>query len=119
MRRRFTIGLVLAVLFTLGNVAGGLYAGMMGEVRHAGLHFVLALVGAYVAWLVAARRRDASLAGAEIPAMAGAPSDLSARLDSLEQSIDAIAVEVERVGEGQRFVTRLFTQRQERKPEGE
>lgn len=118
MRRRFTIGLVLAALFTLGNIAGGLYAGMMGEVRHAGLHFVLAFVGAYVTWLVVARRRDAGLTGAQIPATAGAPSELSARLDNLEQSLDAIAVEVERVGEGQRFVTRLFTQR-ERERDGE
>ena len=118
MRRRFTIGLVLAALFTLVNIGGGVYAGMMGEVRHAGLHVVLALVGAYVTWLVAVRRRG-ERADAAIPAMAGAPGELSARLDSLEQSIDAIAVEVERVGEGQRFVTRLFTQRQERNHDGE
>jgi outer membrane murein-binding lipoprotein Lpp len=118
MRRRFTIGLMLAALFTLANIGGGVYAGMMGEVRHAGLHLVLAAVGAYVTWLVAVRRRG-ERSTAEIPAMTGAPSELAARLDNLEQSIDAIAVEVERVGEGQRFVTRLFTQRQERKHDGE
>jgi hypothetical protein len=118
MKRRFTIGLVLAALFTILNIGGGVYAGMMGEMRHAGLHVVLALVGAYVTWLVAARRREDG-AAAGMPAMAGAPSELSARLDNLEQSIDAIAVEVERVGEGQRFVTRLFTESQGRRREGE
>jgi hypothetical protein len=110
---------MLAALFTLVNIGGGVYAGMMGEVRHAGLHVVLALVGAYVTWLVAVRRRDDGLATARLPGAAGAPSELSARLSNLEQSLDAIAVEVERVGEGQRFVTRLFTQRREGKHDGE
>lgn len=34
-----------------------------------------------------------------------------ARLARLEQAIEAIAVEVERVAEGQRFVTKLFAER--------
>ena len=37
-------------------------------------------------------------------------SDVTRRLIGLEQSIDAIAVEVERVSEGQRYVTKLFTE---------
>jgi hypothetical protein len=36
------------------------------------------------------------------------PAELGDRLSRMEQAIDAIAVEVERVGEGQRFVTRMF-----------
>lgn len=109
MKRRPMIGLVLAALFTLGNVAGAIYAGMMGEVRHAGLHVVLSLVGAYVTWLVLVRHRPAyAVAGA---AADGPPRELSSRLDNLEQSLDAIAVEVERVGESQRYMTRLFTER--------
>ena len=35
----------------------------------------------------------------------------SARLDRLEQSVDAIAIEIERISEGQRFVTRLLSER--------
>jgi hypothetical protein len=35
--------------------------------------------------------------------------DTSARLERIEQAIDAMAVEVERIAEGQRFVTRLMT----------
>jgi hypothetical protein len=37
--------------------------------------------------------------------------EIEARLRRLEQAVDAIAIEVERVGEGQRFVTRLLEDR--------
>ena len=36
------------------------------------------------------------------------PAELTDRLNRLEQAVDAVAVELERVGEGQRYVTRLF-----------
>lgn len=39
------------------------------------------------------------------------PSDTAARLERIEQAIDAMAVEVERIAEGQRFVTRLMSDR--------
>jgi hypothetical protein len=44
------------------------------------------------------------------PASASAPMsrELDDRLGRLEQAMDAVAVEVERVGEGQRFVTRVL-----------
>lgn len=113
MKRRIPVGLVLAVLFALLNAAGGVYAGMMGEPRHAGVHVALTLAGAYAVWVLLARRRAGD--GALRPAGAGgAPGELSGRLTNLEQSIDAIAVEVERVGEGQRFMTRLFAEKRER-----
>jgi hypothetical protein len=45
-------------------------------------------------------------------AMASAlPNDASQRLERIEQAMDAIAIEVERVSEGQRFVTRLLSER--------
>ena len=44
------------------------------------------------------------------PARAGAlDSDSSQRLQRLEQGMDAIAIEIERVSEGQRFVTKLLS----------
>jgi hypothetical protein len=43
-------------------------------------------------------------------AVAAFPQELAERLMRLEQSAEAIAVEVERIGEGQRFMTRLFTE---------
>jgi hypothetical protein len=36
------------------------------------------------------------------------PTEVMERLTRLDQAIDSIAVEVERIGEGQRFMTRLF-----------
>ncbi len=38
------------------------------------------------------------------------PADLGARLDRIEQTVDSIAVEIERVSEAQRFLTRLQTE---------
>src|SRR5258708_23335372 len=38
------------------------------------------------------------------------PRELSERLDRLDQAVDAIALEVERIGEGQRFVTRVMSE---------
>jgi hypothetical protein len=37
--------------------------------------------------------------------------ELTARLDRMEQAVDAIAVEVERISEAQRFTTRLLSER--------
>ena len=38
-------------------------------------------------------------------------SDVAHRLDRIEQAVDAIAIEVERMSESQRFTTRLLTER--------
>jgi hypothetical protein len=40
-------------------------------------------------------------------------TDMDARLQRIEHAVDAIAVEVERVSEGQRFATRLLNERAE------
>jgi hypothetical protein len=39
------------------------------------------------------------------------PSDVAARLERMEQAIDSIAVEIERISEGQRFTTKLLADR--------
>jgi hypothetical protein len=39
------------------------------------------------------------------------PNDVTMRLDRIEQAVDTIAIEVERISEGQRFVTRLMAER--------
>ena len=54
-----------------------------------------------------ARRLEGRSAGGA----AQIPSDLSARMERMEQAIDSIAVEVERISEGQRFTTRLLSER--------
>lgn len=46
------------------------------------------------------------------PAAAAMPMDQSsARFDRLEQAVDAIAIEVERIAEGQRFMTKIMVER--------
>ncbi len=50
-------------------------------------------------------RRPASTSG-EMPA------ELTDRLNRLEQAVDAVAVELERVGEGQRYVAKIFSENQ-------
>lgn len=44
-------------------------------------------------------------------ALPAAQPDTTARLERIEQAIDAMSIEVERIAEGQRFVTRLMTDR--------
>lgn len=39
------------------------------------------------------------------------PKQLDQRLERIEQAVDAIAIEVERISEGQRFTTRLLSDR--------
>jgi hypothetical protein len=43
-------------------------------------------------------------------AVAAFPQELVERLNRLDHSVDSIAIEVERIGEGQRFVTRVLTE---------
>jgi len=106
MTRRSKIWLAVAVLFTVINLAGAVFAAVRAEVLHASTHVVLTLLGAYAVWRLAPRhsaRRLWRRGEAGSPAIAG---ELSDRLTHLEHAVDAVAIEVERIGEGQRFITR-------------
>jgi hypothetical protein len=59
--------------------------------------------------LLAARRRWKRPGSGRFPQ---AGTDSAQRLERLEQGVDAIAIEIERVSEGQRFVTRLLSEQQ-------
>ena len=98
MNRRSKLWRVIGVLFTLINVVGGGYAAVLGEWPHAAVHLALLLVGAAVMWRLSPQVREQSLPG--VPR-----SD--ERLDHLQQSVDAIALEVERMGEAQRYIAKL------------
>jgi hypothetical protein len=50
------------------------------------------------------RRMDAQPRNPQIP------SDVAARLERMEQAIDSVALEVERISEGQRFTTKLLSE---------
>jgi hypothetical protein len=104
MIQRSIVWLAGAVLFLVVNLGGAAFAAAQGELLHAGVHVALLLPGAYLMrYALGIRRREGSV-------ITALPGDLSDRLTHLEQSIDAVAIEVERIGEGQRFMTRLFTE---------
>jgi len=93
-RQRAKLWLVAASLFTLINLGGAGMAAVAGEVLHAAAHVGLLLLGAYFVWQLAPRvRRQQMLAEQEA----------DPRLERLQQSLDAIGLEVERIGEAQRL----------------
>ena len=56
---------------------------------------------------IAYSRRMWKRGGAAVTAF---PQELADRLNRLDQAMDSVAIEVERIGEGQRFVTRVMTE---------
>jgi hypothetical protein len=68
---------------------------------------VLALVAerGSAAWKRAARRVDARAPQKDVRALR---DSVEAQVTRLEQAVDAIAVEVERMGENQRYLTKLL-----------
>jgi hypothetical protein len=48
---------------------------------------------------------------AELQRGSAPSSEMSQRLERVESSVEAIAIEMERIGEGQRFVTKLLSER--------
>jgi len=100
-RQRAKLWFVVASLFTLVNVGGAVMAAVAGEALHAAAHVVLVFVGAYFVWRLAPQaRRQEMLAEEADP-----------RLERLQQSLDAIGLEVERIGEAQRFTTKIVAER--------
>ena len=110
MTRRSKIWLVVAVLFVLINAAGAVIAAVRGEVIHTSVHVGLLLLGAYGVWWLVPNRRVRAPSQFEQTATPPLPRDLVDRLTNLEQSVDAVAIEIERIGEGQRYITRRFTE---------
>ena len=83
-----------AVLFTLGNAVGAGFAAAGSEALHAASHFALMFLGTYAVWRLATRNQ-----GLHVSAMPLTDD----RLEQLQQSVDVVAIELERLGEAQRF----------------
>jgi len=98
-----------AGLYAFINVGGLFYAWSMDEEMHAMLHLFLILLGVagYVGWRLARRGMVEELP----PAQLG-----EERIEYLQQSIDAMALELERIGEKQRFSDKLRVERGEIPP---
>jgi hypothetical protein len=108
----------VAGLLCLANLAAVWFAAQPAEPWHATTHAVLAVLfglGAQHLWL----RKKPTV-----------DSDLLERLKELEsrrgnlepqqmaQALDAIALEVERIGEGQRYLTKVIAEREGRAAKG-
>ena len=85
----------------------------MGEEEVVGLFIVVASMTTIV--LTFARMWFKHQEGKNNVRALGASGNIDQRLDRIEQAVDAIAVEVERLSEGQRFATRLLSESAARK----
>jgi hypothetical protein len=111
MTRRTKLWRAGAVLFGIINIGGMGLALAMGEMMHAMAHVFLLFVGvgAYLLWKMVTtwatghpgdqRSQVSSLSSGR----GSAPRLGDERIDYMQRSIDALALEVERIGEAQRF----------------
>jgi len=105
----------IAWLLSLVNIVATWFAALPAEAWHATTHALLAVLFGLGAQRLAARLKNRG-GTAELPADATAlreelATPLQAQseiLKRVEQAVDAIAIELERVGEGQRFLTRVL-----------
>lgn len=107
MARLGTKWRVAAGIFTVINVAGAVYAFVQGEMMHGATHVAL-ILGTVVAWQIfssPSRQENDDV----VP-------QLDSQIEQLQHSVDAIALEVERIGEGQRFINKLQQEEAERQP---
>jgi hypothetical protein len=106
MTRRSKLLRWAAGLYAFINLGGLIYAAAADEEMHAMLHLFLLLIGlaAFVGWKLARRAPREDRPQAQL-------SD--ARIEYLQQSVDAMALELERLGEAQRFNDKLRAERGE------
>ncbi len=104
MTRRTVVWGVAGIIFAVGNLAGAVMAAAQGELSHAGLHAGLMLLGALFALRMWRTRQPAPTPMLMLSAIAD-------RMTQLELSLEGLAMGVERVGEGQRFITSFFSER--------
>ena len=102
MTQRRKPWLVAAVLFTLVNAVAGGFALAEGGALHYGAHFALMLVGTYAVWRLALRSESGSAPSLPVT---------DDRLEQLQQSVDVVAIEIERLGEAQRFNAKQHSER--------
>lgn len=109
MTQRSKIWRYGAAVWTLINAGGAIYAAAMGEPMHAAVHVVLMIVGiaAYAMWRPSPELQQEDMA---------AVSEANERVQHLEQSLNSIALNVERIGEAQRYERKILEERGEVSP---
>jgi hypothetical protein len=118
MTLRAKFGWTIAAVSVIVNGGGTVYAFLNREWMHGGAHAALLALTLYLIVLLrpGARRafpESAAIDDERIEPMAAG----DARMEQLQQSVDAIAVEVERIGEAQRFNAKLAAKQGEGAPE--
>jgi hypothetical protein len=112
----------IAWILSVLNIAAVWFAAAPGEAWHATVHALLGAGFALGAQRLTVRRRALQAVGDDTKLRAGLDAfrqELGTlgqplgedRLKRLEQAVDSIAVELERVGEGQRYMTKLMAER--------
>ena len=109
MTRRSKLWSLAAGAYAFVNLAGTIWAAVEGEEMHMMLHIFLLLLGlaGYVGWRFARRGQPQDLPRPQLS---------EERMEYLQQSVDALALELERVGEAQRFSDKLRVERGEIPP---
>ena len=103
MKKRSRRWQLAALAYGVINVGGAIIAIVQGEPMHAGAHGALLLIGPLLwQFLPGWEASEADVAAAPVGEF---------RLDSIQQSVDAIALEVERIGEAQRYQTKVVQER--------
>jgi hypothetical protein len=112
MATRSGIWKAIAAIFIAINVGGFVFALVGGEVMHAVTHIAVLLVGmgGYALWKDRPGPNEIS---------AGDSAAAARRLDHLQDSLDVIAVEVERIGESQRYARKIIQERIDKSAKGE
>src|SRR6476469_1142322 len=108
MPRRLTVWRAAAAAFIAINLGGFIFAVYMGEPMHATVHAALTVLGAVFFGVIRIRSRPESPAALQ--------EATGERLKHLEQSVDKLAIGVERVGEAQRYQTKILDEKKKAGP---
>jgi hypothetical protein len=98
-----------AAVYFFINAAGAVFAAVRGETMHAFSHIALLVIGVGVYGLL-------RLKSDPVEQETVAAEQANQRISHLEQSLNSIALNVERIGEAQRFEKKILEERSEIPP---
>jgi hypothetical protein len=98
-----------AAVYFFINAGGAVFAAAQGETMHAFAHIALLVVGVGVYGLL-------RLKSDPVEQETVAAEQANQRISHLEQSLNSIALNVERIGEAQRFEKKILEERSEIPP---
>jgi hypothetical protein len=107
MTLRAKFGWTVAALSVIVNAGGAVYALLYREWMHGGAHVALLALTLYLIVLLRPGTRRTFDASAIDDEQIEPTSPGDVRMEQLQQSVDAIAIEVERIGEAQRYNAKL------------